>query len=64
MTVAGASRIPNVSGVLIKAVGCHFLKFLFYIEVLTDFIFLGSKITVDGDCTMKLKDPCPLEGKL
>ena len=26
-------------------------------ETATDFIFLGSKITVDGDCTaMKLKD--------
>ena len=30
----------------------------------TDFIFLGSKITVDGDCSMKLKDACSLEGKL
>ena len=24
----------------------------------------GSKITEDGDCTMKLKDTCSLEGKL
>ena len=30
----------------------------------TDFIFLGSKITMDGDCTMKLKDTCSLEEKL
>ena len=30
----------------------------------TDFIFLGSKITADGDCTMKLKDTYSLEGKL
>ena len=29
------------------------------VETVTDFIFLGSKITVDGDC-MKLKDTCSL----
>ena len=34
-------------------------------ETVTDFIFLGSKITADGDCCpMKLKDACCLEGKL
>ena len=33
-------------------------------ETVTDFIFLGSKITADGDCSMKLKDACSLEGKL
>ena len=33
-------------------------------ETVTDFIFLGSKITVDGDCCMKLKDGCSLEEKL
>ena len=25
-------------------------------ETVTDFIFLGSKITVDGDCSHELKD--------
>ena len=25
------------------------------IETMTDFIFLGSKITVDGDCSYKIK---------
>ena len=30
----------------------------------TDFISGGSKITADGDCTMKLKDACSLEEKL
>ena len=35
-----------------------------YNSLLTDFIFLGSKITVDGDCTHELKDPCSFEGKL
>ena len=31
------------------------------IERVTDFIFLGSKITVDGDAAMKLKDSCSPE---
>ena len=30
----------------------------------TDFIFLGSKITMDGDYSHKLKDTCFLGGKL
>ena len=31
-------------------------------ETVTDFIFLGSKITVDGDCSPKIKkDACSLE---
>ena len=33
-------------------------------ETVIDFIFLGSKITVDGDRTMKLKETCSLEEKL
>ena len=33
-------------------------------ETETDFIFLGSKVTVDCDCSMKLKDACSLEDKL
>ena len=28
---------------------------------MTDLIFLGSKITGDGDTAMKLKDACSLE---
>ena len=28
------------------------------------FIFLGSKIIVDGDCMMQLKEACSLEEKL
>ena len=34
------------------------------VEAVTDFIFLDSEITVDGDCSMKLKDASSLEGKL
>ena len=33
-------------------------------ETATVFIFLGSKITVDSDCSMKLKDVCSLQKKL
>ena len=35
------------------------------VEALADFIFLGSKITADGDCSHEiLKNACFLEGKL
>ena len=34
------------------------------VEIVSDFIFLGSKITSDGDCSHKLKDTYSLEGKL
>ena len=33
-------------------------------KTVTDFIFLGSKITADGDCAIKLKDAYSLEEKL
>ena len=33
-------------------------------KTVRNFIFLGSKITADGDCTMKLKDDFSLEEKL
>ena len=34
------------------------------VEVVTDLIFLGYKITVDGDYSHEIKDACSLEGKL
>ena len=34
------------------------------VETGSDFIFLGSKITADVDCSHKLKDAYSLEGKL
>ena len=34
------------------------------VETETDFIFLGSKITADGDCSHELKDAYSLEEKL
>ena len=33
-------------------------------ETVRDFIFLGSKMTADGDAAIKLKDTCSLEEKL
>ena len=34
------------------------------VETLSDFIFLGSKITTDGDCSHEIKTCLPLEEKL
>ena len=34
------------------------------VETVADFIFLGSKITGDGDCSHEIKDICSLEQKL
>ena len=33
-------------------------------ETVTDFIFLGFKITADGDWSHEIKDACSLEEKL
>ena len=34
------------------------------VETVADFIFGGSKITADGDCSHQIKRRLPLEGKL
>ena len=34
------------------------------VETVSDIIFLGSKITADGDCSHEIKDAYSLEGKL
>ena len=34
------------------------------VETVTDFVLFGSKITVDGDFSHKMKDACLLEEKL
>ena len=34
------------------------------VETMADFIFLGSKITADGDCSHEIKRHCSLEEKL
>ena len=34
------------------------------VETVSDFVFWGSKITADGDCSHELKDAYSLEGKL
>ena len=34
------------------------------VETVTDFLFLGSQITADGDCSHEMKGTCSLEEKL
>ena len=34
------------------------------VETVSDFIFGGSKITADGDCSYEIKDSCSLKGNL
>ena len=34
------------------------------VETVRDFIFLGSKITADADCSHEIKSTCSLEEKL
>ena len=34
------------------------------VETVADFIFLGSNITADGDCSHEIIDTCSLEEKL
>ena len=34
------------------------------VETMSDFVFSGSKITADGDCSHEIKDAYSLEGKL
>ena len=34
------------------------------VETVSDFVFLGSKITADNDCSREMKDAYSLEGKL
>ena len=33
-------------------------------QTVTDFLFLGSKITAEGDCSHEIKEACSLEEKL
>ena len=33
-------------------------------EIVTDFFFLGSRITADSDCSQEIKEACSLEEKL
>ena len=34
------------------------------VQTVTDFIFLDSQITADGDCSHEIKDSCSLKEKL
>ena len=33
------------------------------VEAVTDFLFLGSKVIADGDCSHESEDDCSLAGK-
>ena len=33
------------------------------VKTVSDFIFWGSKVVADGDCSHEIKDPYSLEGK-
>ena len=33
-------------------------------EIVTDFLFGGSKITADGDCSHEIKDACSLDVRI
>ena len=33
-------------------------------EAVTDFLFLGYKVTVDGDCSHEIKNTCSVEEKI
>jgi len=46
--------------------GQHFHSLLssLSVQAMIDFIFLGSKITVDDDCSHEIKSACSLERKL
>ena len=53
----------NIQKTKIMASG-HIIPWQIDGETVADFIFLGSKITADGDCSHELKDTYSLEGKL
>ena len=54
-----------VLGSQISVALCHFIYTLsLLLEIVTDFIFLGSKITLDMTAAMKLEDAYCLEEKL
>ena len=57
----------NIQKTKIMATGpiTPLFPYLSAMKTVTDFIFLGSKITADGDCSREIKRRfCPLEEKL
>ena len=55
---------PAYKGVLLPEHACKSNLDGGTMEAVTDFIFFGSRITVDGDCSHEIKDACFLEEKL
>ena len=52
----------------IRVVSSAYLRLLIFlpekVEVVTDFLFLGSKITADGDCSHEIRRHVFLDGKV
>ena len=55
---------PAYKGVLLPEHACKSNLDGGKMEAVTDFIFFGSRITVDSDCSHEIKDACFLEEKL
>ena len=55
---------PAYKGVLLPEHACKSNLDGEKMETVTDFIFFGTRITVDGDCSHEIKDACFLEEKL
>ena len=64
MKVKEESEKLNIQKMKIMASGHHFMANRWGNNGNSDFIFLGSKFTADGDCAKNLKDACSLEEKL
>ena len=55
---------PAYKGVLLPEHACKSNLDGEKMETVTDFIFFGSRITVDGDCSHEIKDACFLGKEL
>ena len=52
------------AGIKIAGRNINNLRYADDTTLMTDFIFLGSKITADSDCSHEIKNICSLEEKL
>ena len=61
-------KIREISSFNYYIRGCYLESFPILctdiMETVRDFIFLGSKITADGDCSQEIEKHLSLEGKL
>ena len=54
----------NIQKTKIMASGGPITSWQIDVPTVTDFIFLGSRITADGDCSLEIKDSFSLKVKL